>query len=515
MRLLLLAGLSLATATPIIPKQTAEQSRVVKLAAASAASHARTGTRQLLGRLTTGPFRKWLKHYDDGSALHLLPPTELLARITAELNAAELVHAFGGGHGYPTCGTDITFASGVHQPYFYNEWMLKVLGLTPAHVPFGGKRFDQIESTLFGFHPFANASKPDEKTAESRPLYTALNMFRSAAGNPQCGPVSAVMSRHFVGDQAIVSPMDTGAWSMTCDFENANLTYWCAKANPHWCVDCTAWEPGGHGEMGVPSSLLHLLPIYVDFWNTSFIAAGAESPPYNLARMVIRLLSRRTYRNAVLTPTTLLHPNTTASGTSKPAQAPLSLNWVESGWGYLEVDLGVTVQLPQGIKMMIGSFDAWFGTWSGDRLRAWCVARGWPLAWAHEPSMLLRGGSPPTDYDAHGIEPSAMRVLDPFVLSRVPHAHNYSIHGAAFAAAAEVFARVWDDVNRTVNASLPARQRIAALDPRWLRMLAGNTSNQTVGLAKSVLAVEPVFAGACAEEACVGVRILDGACVCP
>ena len=34
------------------------------------------------------------------------------------------------------------------------------------------------------------------------------------------------------------------------------------------------------------------------------------------------------------------------------------------------------------------------------------------------------------------------------------------------------------------------------------------------GLGSSVLAIEPPWYGACADDACVGVRVLDGTCVC-
>ena len=35
------------------------------------------------------------------------------------------------------------------------------------------------------------------------------------------------------------------------------------------------------------------------------------------------------------------------------------------------------------------------------------------------------------------------------------------------------------------------------------------------GLAGGPLAIQPLFARSCADEACVGVRVSDGACVCP
>ena len=72
---------------------------------------------------------------------------------------------------------------------------------------------------------------------------------------------------------------------------------------------------------------------------------------------------------------------------------------------------------------MVGTFDTWFGTYNGALLRAWCVRRGWPLAWAHLPlDSTLTSGAPPGDPFVwnHGVSPAATRILDPWVLRRVP-----------------------------------------------------------------------------------------------
>ena len=90
----------------------------------------------------------------------------------------------------------------------------------------------------------------------------------------------------------------------------------------------------------------------------------------NLARLIMRLLSRRTYRAA-------------------PAGAALPLNWLENSLGYFEYNPAAGVALVpaggNGVKMLVGMFELLFGTAEGDQLRDWCRARGWPLVGAAPP----------------------------------------------------------------------------------------------------------------------------------
>ena len=217
--------------------------------------------------------------------------------------------------------------------------------------------------------------------------------------------------------------------------------------------------------------------------------------------------------------------------------APLRLNFFEDTWGYLELNAAVTITQPGGIKMLVGTFDNWFGADEGSQLREWCVSRGWPLAWAHDPidstwqcSVNTTGGCqlPPRWTYTHGVSPSNARFLDPYVLRRVPHGFN-STGGGGFAAAEAAFTARWKLVNTTVPSSLPLPQRRKLMDAQWRALLTGrepikeeeeeaaahmNASPHRVGLAGSELAIEPLFWGACADTECVGVRIIDGACVC-
>ena len=514
------------TLIPPLPKQTPGQASAVQRAKMSAANHAPVGVAELRGMLNSTVFVSWLHEFDDGSLLHELDADELLRRMEAELFAAELVHSFGVGNGKDgNCGMDVSLASGPNQPYFYNQWLLQALGFMPVD-PAENTFAEGSETHFFGFAPFADVSAPDLNTSADRPVYAALNMYRIAAGNPQCGPVAAVLSRTYIGDEAIAAPVDTGNYWATCGQGQST-----GPVLPGININCSAWQPE-HSQLGVPSSLLYLLPAYTRFYNETSVVAGQASAEFNLARLVVRLLSRLTYRTR---PEALAKnkqfdedteadkiaqgTRTEAKGTSSPWQrAPLRLNFFENTWGYIEVNPAVTVAQPGGIKMLVGTFDNWFGTGDGDALRHWCVARGWPLAWAHDPidstwdcSVNTTGGCqlPPRWTYTHGIEPANTRLLDPYVLQRVSHGRNSS--GGAMADAA--FAARWDAVNRTVPSNATRGERRVALDRQWGLLLGG--SGGLVGLSGSLLAIEPLYAGACADEACVGVRIADGACVCP
>jgi len=174
-------------------------------------------------------------------------------------------------------------------------------------------------------------------------------------------------------------------------------------------------------------------------------------------------------------------------------------------------------------------------------MRAWCTKKGWPLVWAHNPYVAswctsVDGHNPiytnctdscwPVDgqcqWATAGARPGhlplgcdscvaphdqvARRVLDPAVLAKVPEGHNST--GAAdkaFQLASRNFERAWASVAaRHVDAVPFPEQRLRLMDTYWAHLTAG----------ESPLAVEPLFAGACADRGCIGVRTADAKCVC-
>ena len=224
---------------------------------------------------------------------------------------------------------------------------------------------------------------------------------------------------------------------------------------------------------------------------------------YNLARLLVRLLSRSTY-----TP-----PNRiwTAGG----SRAALPLNWFENMFGYFEVNPVKTIPLTrEGIKLLVGSFGLWFGTPAGEQLRSWAAGRGWPLAWAYNPmvaSMCLTGPQPPPKGCSRANKTTtqrdaiAVRLLDPAVLPKVPEGYNIT-HVAGFASAAAHFDAVWTAAGAISPTSFADRE--ARIGELWVKLLGGGVA------VLEALGVEPLYAHACADSACVGVKVSDGSCVC-
>ena len=110
MGVLLLPLMMAANARAPLPRQTAEQAVLVKRAAAQAAA-ATHGVAELQRMLGDAATYEYLRRLDDGSRLFALSPTELFARLVAQLDASELVHNFGDVHG-GNCGQDVRHGRG-------------------------------------------------------------------------------------------------------------------------------------------------------------------------------------------------------------------------------------------------------------------------------------------------------------------------------------------------------------------------------------------------------------------
>ena len=80
--------------------------------------------------------------------------------------------------------------------------------------------------------------------------------------------------------------------------------------------------------------LAHLLLQYMTDYNATKAVEGDQYVEYNLARMLVRLLSQSTYK---------------AGG-----EEGLPLTFIENVFGYVEVNLAVTIAFPEGILLMFG-----------------------------------------------------------------------------------------------------------------------------------------------------------------
>ena len=477
---------------PQLPRQSRGQAAAQQRAWAVARTASPAAVPAVVALLDAPPTRSYLRQFDSGDQLYRMPSSALADRIERELNAAELIHNF--GNPIPSssryklgCGYDITLDSGAAAPDFYGQWVLQALGLV-AVDPTNNLYTERAETNTFGYPPFANVSRPDLLTAADRPVYGAINMFRDAVGNLQCGPIAAVLSKRFVGKSAIAWPVDTGnfGWPACAQQGNWSECFGCSGN-----ADCVQSKP-----LGAPGAMMHLLLPYLSYYTCA--NPHSSGPPsctphnasYNLARLAIRLLSRSTYA-----------PRGSDSGDSGAAShggsngpmvadRPLTLNYAENMFGYFEVNPVATIPMSrQGIKMMIGSFGLLWGTAQGSRLREWSAARGWPLAWAYNPrvaGLCMTGPQPPPAGCLHARtavenmteDAVAVRLLDPKVLAQVAEGHNCSN-----APAAATFERIWETAsNVTSNISLGFGARQTRLRALWRELLQGEAVVNAFGV---------------------------------
>ncbi|CAE7355241.1 CNGA1 [Symbiodinium sp. CCMP2592] len=208
---------------PHLPRQGPIQAAVFERAQRQALALEASGNHALISLLRSPALRRYLALFDDGSHLQQLSPEELQVRLKQELGSAELVHNFGSTadpRREGNCGLGVTLepAKGPDAPYLYEGWMLQALHLIPLDVK-NNVYTDAMEQHLFGYPPFADPSCPDVPTAAQRPMYSALNMYRASGGNPQCGPISAILSRKYVNGRAVAAPIDTGLFAGFCGLD--------------------------------------------------------------------------------------------------------------------------------------------------------------------------------------------------------------------------------------------------------------------------------------------------------
>lgn len=177
----------------------------------------------------------------------------------------------------------------------------------------------------------------------------------------------------------------------------------------------------------------------------------------------------------------------------------------------LEYNPAMRISFPHGILMLVGEASRLIGTPKADRLREWCIQRGWPLSWSFDPYPL--GGPPCLDtqdpgsrscFENHAVltdyTTANVRLLDPAVLRAVPHGHNLTgaTDNGAFGRAGRTFELMYNRSRQ--DGDQPTNRD-------WANLLRAPDMVQ--------LAIEPVYARACADDRCVGVRVSDGSCVCP
>jgi hypothetical protein len=273
--------------------------------------------------------------------------------------------------------------------------------------------------------------------------------------------------------QILGAAFDTGFFQGIC-----SLNQTCGGFYSGCIAKCDAWPPG-HRVVGVPPYLNHLLIPFLKFYNATESLVGDSYPYYKLARLLVRLLSRKTYFGG---------------------DDALKLMFLENTLGYFELNPIMQINFKRGIKMLIGMFDFTWGNELGQQVREFAVANDWVLAWAYNPTMSFRCGPSafkgckiPKNF-SEGIDAANVRILDPWVLQQVSAGYNVSVDSNML----ENFETQFQKLNVTLASSKEISAGWDLLDRSFGR---------------SKLSIEPLYYNACANDDCVGIT-LEGVCVC-
>lgn len=340
--------LSLAPLCLSLPRQTPIQVQIANEVLAQSKLFSDNAKSEVLNLIADEMTRKYLMELEPDFLK--LSPSELLERFWNEMSVSEIVHSFDNPD--HSCGRDITVEMAMTPDftYFYNQWLLQSLNYTV--VDRGNDRItEDVESNYFGFPQFTNANfsptsdwRPDYNTSADRPIYAAINMYRASGGNPQCGAVTAVMSRAYLKDQFVGAPVDTGDFELFCG-KGEKVGWW---GNMSFICEWPRDEKSGKYQLGTLPYLNHFVRPFLVFYNaTQAIAGESNYVQYNLARLLARGLSRNTYQRAGVD------------------NRSIRLNFMENTWGYFELNLCQSVTFKDGIKMIIAMYELVWGSEKG------------------------------------------------------------------------------------------------------------------------------------------------------
>jgi len=336
---------------------------------------------------------------------------------------------------------DLTLDAAQALQFFPNVWELHDLNFSVPDEPpdsLLGHLMDRAEQRIYGLPPFSSSSAwPGFEEALERPVYVALNMYKVDMGNPGFGNISTVFSRRLAREMVMVSAFDTGMLTVLCD---PDVRPHCTKIlGPEKCkqlektISCRAWP----GVLGTLQHADHLL--------LAQLHGYLEAPAAFVARLLARVLE----------------------GSVQVTTAEQELYW--------EANIFGGILYPEAVQFHVASFAELFGTYHGERLRAWCIRHGWPLIWSTSRAL-----------DADEPHSFNERVLDPQVLLHTPYGKNLT-DSTPFHEALRSFRQSWE------------------VPGKWEPFLQAQPLS---------LRVQPLRAGACHEpDACVGVN-LEGSCVC-
>ncbi|GAB5353709.1 hypothetical protein AAMO2058_000057200 [Amorphochlora amoebiformis] len=343
------------------PKQSEFQKKLVEFWREKAKIRSEESFDELIKVIEKPGFREYVGRFYP-PALRM-DAAALLEKYVEELKVSEFVHNFPAIHpktqiGHSVGFTDMSVEVGLNSTYFENLWELVALGYRNRsdNSITNGAEVGIMKFTNFTTFP------PNFRESSQRPVYTAVNTLKIDMGNIDFGNLSAVFNREFSDNMTLMFMIDTGIIEFSC---NKSLL-----RNFSFPVDCE-YVLNHITDVGTPEYFNHLL-----------------------------LGNQRTWA------TQTLQDHMARTLASKWGEPRLSSTRIVT---YLEADIAGALWYPEGIKFLLASFPAYFGSSAGHLIRKWCQQRGWALIWVLGADWNEKHHKPSLKYGFNG------RIVDPLL----------------------------------------------------------------------------------------------------
>lgn len=462
----------------IPPEQSIAQQAAILDRSKAAKEASDAATPEVLAFFASDAFRSALQECCPEAAQ--LPSEELLNRFRAEVQVAELAHAFppitGEGH-----FTDVTPDVLEQHEWFLNEWQAGFL--SGSNTSKGLQNAAAVK--LFGL-PVSPDVGYSWDEASDRMIYVAHNFYQADTGsNPNFGDVCAIFSTDYVRDMVLIAPVDTGRWHMgRCDNVSDSLSDTSETGpgapgpGPHHGMgsyNCSAWRPS------IVGTLEHHDHIILANWATK---ANSSMPNQSIVDEAKKFFARSAFAGEY----TQL-PNLTSND-------------------YWESNIVGNPRLPEGVKFLIGQFPALFGTSAGRRVQQLADHYGWPLVWA-----LGNGGHTSGRHPPHPPHPPSTGTKP----GHGPKRGGSSMPGNQ---------RLLDprSATLTTNATL-SEESLANFEAAWAIAQDARASGENITAANvsawwalvnaSQIRIAPLTAQSCLDaHSCLGTDVVSKDCVC-
>ena len=290
----------------------------------------------------------------------------LLTELRESVQSAELVHSFDGveqDSGAVTIEMNLYNAT----EYFPHLWQLRYLRWAGPLVRYGQPNAESIsEESIFGMDAFPGRNDVPTSFAEasSRLLYVSANMMGIDSGNRPFGygNVTAVLSPAYWDDAVGAAAADTGFYTVCCNADFQRRVGFTPQTVLSFCGSMQGavgrWTPQLYCNdttsryLTIPGTRGHMDHAILANDRTKRASAGRST--------IARFFERRYGASDGYT-------NVTG----------------REAFDYLEANVLASVRYAErGIKLLVGSFPALYGTHRGRLLAEWAVRQRIALTWA-------------------------------------------------------------------------------------------------------------------------------------